>query len=189
MGGSSKQVTGYQYFANFLLFIGNPIEKLLGINFDKRGWLNPLVDESGNALAVGIINKPSLYGENEGGVAGQIHARYGSANPVPVSFYTDYLAENELPPLAYPFQSYLALEDFYLGNSGYMKEMLLWPKRIHIKNDGTGQWYDAKAEIGTIKVTTVEGEITPFDFIALRKTVFDGVEHIDTESKHYNTIL
>lgn len=147
MGGSSKQVTGYQYFANFLLFIGNPIEKLLGINFDKRGWLNPLVDESGNALAVGAINKPSLYGENEGGVQGDIHARYGTEYPEPVSFYADYLAENDLPPLAYPFQSYLAFEDFYLGNSGYMKEMLLWPKRIHVKNDGTDQWYDLKSEV------------------------------------------
>ncbi|ELO6155887.1 hypothetical protein QVL04_004865 [Escherichia coli] len=147
MGGSSKQVTGYQYFANFLLFIGNPIEKLLGINFDKRGWAIPLLDDQGNPLDVGTINKPNLFGENEGGIAGQIHARYGTANPMPVAFYTDYLAENDLPPLAYPFQSYLAFEDFYLGNSGYMKEMLLWPKRIHIKNDYGPQWYDAKAEV------------------------------------------
>ena len=27
MGGSSSQVTGYRYFTNLLLFIGNPIEK------------------------------------------------------------------------------------------------------------------------------------------------------------------
>lgn len=147
MGGSSKQVTGYQYYAFFLLFIGNPIEKLLGINFDKRKWVNPLVDEQGNALDVGWVTEAKLYGENEGGVAGQIHARYGTASPEPVSFYADYLAENSLPPLAYPYQSYLAFPDFYLGNSGYPKEMLLWPKRIHVKNDGSAQWYDEKAEI------------------------------------------
>ncbi|WP_336148300.1 hypothetical protein [Acinetobacter ursingii] len=148
MGGSSKQVTGYRYFANFLLFIGNPIEKVLGINFDKRGWQTPLIDEQKNPLSIGEVKLPNLYGENEGGVAGKIHARYGTENPDPVDFYSSYLAENDLPPLAYPYQSYLAFKDFYLGNSGYMKEMLLWPKRIHVRNDGGAQWYDEKAEIG-----------------------------------------
>ncbi|UIZ98222.1 phage tail protein [Acinetobacter johnsonii] len=150
MGGSSKQVTGYRYFANFLLFISNPIEKVLGINFDKRGWQTPLIDEEKNPLAIGDVNLPNLYGENEGGVAGQIHARYGTANPQPVDFYRSYLAKNDLPPLAYPYQSCLAFKDFYLGNSGYMKEMLLWVKRIHVRNDGREQWYDEKAEIGEV---------------------------------------
>lgn len=144
MGGSSKQTTGYKYFSNFLLFIGNPIEKLLGINFDKRGWLHLLVDENGNALSEGIVNSPNLYGENEGGVAGKVHAKYGTANPEALQFYSAYLAENDLPPLAYPFQSYLAFEDFYLGNSGYMKEMLLWPKRTRVRNDGREQWYKTR---------------------------------------------
>lgn len=168
MGGSSKQVTGYRYFANFLLFIGNPIEKLLAINFDKRGWIIPLLDENGDAKEYGVIDKSSIYGENEGGVAGKIHARYGTSNQEPVQFYSDYLAANDLPALAYPYQSYLAFTGldfnpdesifdiqnrlsgggFYLGNSGYMKEMLLWPKRIHVRNDGRGQWYDLKSEIG-----------------------------------------
>lgn len=179
MGGSSKQDAGYKYFENFLLFIGNPIEKLLGINFDNRGWLNPLVDESGNALSLGEINKPSLYGENEGGVAGQIHARYGTANPEPVSFYADYLDENNLPPLAYPYQSYLSFEDFYIGNSGYRKEMLLWPKRIHIKNDGSPQWYDAKAEIGITYYPNLQS-----DFIPLNIGFLGSVSWLDPNGEH-----
>ena len=146
MGSSSKQTTGYKYFSNFLLFIGNPVEKLLGINFDKRGWLHPIIDENGNALSEGIINSPNLYGENEGGVAGKVHAKYGAANPTALQFYSDYLAANDLPPLAYPFQSYLGFEDFYLGNSGYMKEMLLWPKRTRIRNDGRRQWYEVRGD-------------------------------------------
>jgi hypothetical protein len=203
MGGSSKQVTGYKYFANFLLFIGNPIEKLLGINFDNRGWLNPLVDEQGNALEVGVINKQNLYGENEGGVAGQIHARYGRANPEPVSFYADYLAENDLPSLAYPYQSYLAFTGlaftaentpfdllgglygggFYLGNSGYMKEMLLWPKRIHVKNDGSEQWYDLKSEIygGDYKSDIYfDGNFPPFTADLHRCQGLDDIECVDS---------
>ena len=112
MGGSSDQVTGYKYVTNFLLFIGNPIEKVLGINFDKRGWLTPLIDEMKNPLSVGTVEKPTLYGENEGGVAGQIYAKYGSDNQEIVPFYKDYMDLKELPASAYPFQSYLAFKEF-----------------------------------------------------------------------------
>ncbi|WP_026444256.1 phage tail protein [Acinetobacter sp. UNC436CL71CviS28] len=149
MGGSSDQVTGYKYVTNFLLFIGNPIEKVLGINFDKRGWLTPLIDEMKNPLTIGTVEKPTLYGENEGGVVGQIYAKYGTDNQQVVPFYKDYMESKELSASAYPYQSYLAFKDFYVGNSGYMKEMLLWPKRIHVRNDGGAQWYDLKAEINT----------------------------------------
>ncbi|MGE8542275.1 MAG: hypothetical protein ACN6NX_13305, partial [Acinetobacter sp.] len=172
MGSSSKQTTGYRYFSNFLLFIGNPIEKLLGINFDKRGWQNPLVDENQNTLDVGTLNLPNLYGENEGGVAGKIYAQYGTNDQPVVPFYKSYMDAQDLPASAFPYQSYLAFtglgevpvggwagsiigsmqgqynSSFYLGNSGYMKEMLLWPKRIHVRNDGRPQWYNDKAEIG-----------------------------------------
>ncbi|WP_445346254.1 hypothetical protein [Acinetobacter bohemicus] len=171
MGGSSGQVTGYRYFTNLLLFIGNPIEKMLGINFDKRGWVSPFVDENGNALAQGTINSPSLYGENEGGIAGTIHVQYGRDNQEVLPFYKSYMESKDLPASAFPYQSYLAFTGlgvvnntgliggvvgalmpyrnnaFYVGNSGYMKEMLLWPKRIHVRNDGREQWYDLKAEI------------------------------------------
>lgn len=171
MGGSSDQVTGYRYFTNLLLFIGNPIEKMLGINFDKRGWLSPFVDEDGNPLAQGVINSPSLYGENEGGVAGVIHVQYGTDNQEVLPFYKDYMESKELQASAYPFQSYLAFtglgkvntgngwidgvfgalagymnDAFYVGNSGYMKEMLLWPKRTRIRNDGRRQWYEVRGD-------------------------------------------
>lgn len=146
MGGSSDQVTGYKYVTNFLLFIGNPIEKVLGINFDKRGWLTPLIDEMKNPLTIGTVEKPTLYGENEGGVAGQIYAKYGTDNQQVVPFYKDYMDSKELPASAYPFQSYLAFKDFYVGNSGYMKEMLLWPKRTRIRNDGRRQWYEVRGD-------------------------------------------
>lgn len=141
MGGSSKQVTGYKYHTSFILFIGNAIEKVLGINFDNRGWLKPLVNELDNPIETGLVSSPNLYGENEGGVEGLIHARYGSLTQLPVQFYSEYLNKNEIPPLAYQLQSYLAFEDFYVGNSGYMKEMLLWPKRTRVRNDGREQWY------------------------------------------------
>lgn len=184
MGGSSKQTTGYKYFSNFLLFIGNPIEKVLGINFDKRGWIKPLVDKKNNPLVIGTVDAPNMYGENEGGVVGQIHARYGTANPEPVSFYSEYLAKNDLPPLAYPYQSYLAFKDFYLGNSGYMKEMLLWPKRIYVRNDGSPQWYQEKAGIPDLYTETsgfvrsnlnINAKYTAFEFNIPKEYEFNAV--------------
>lgn len=158
MGKSSSQVVGYRYYAKFAAFIGNRIEKLIGINFDNRKWVihNPLKHPP-NLLPV---LEGNLFGENEGGVSGQIDIHFGYPDQEPNATYKQYF------PLVsgYPYQSYLifrgypgaaaftpeslAKNGFYLGNSGYMKEMLLWVKRIHVKNNGDVQWYDAKSEIG-----------------------------------------
>lgn len=174
----ASQIIGYKYFTNFILFVGNPIEKILGINFDKRGWMAPLVDENGNPLVQGVINSPTLYGENEGGVSGSVHLKTGTNDQEVVPFYKDYMELKELQASAYPYQSYLAFKDFYVGNSGYMKEMLLWPKRIHVRNDGRGQWYDAKAEIDRIRQ-----EIDPSEMQAmvLRIEVATKSEKVKTQ--------
>lgn len=183
-GSSSSQVTGYKYFANFLLFIGNPIEKLLNINFDKRGWIaNERISYGSNGEMI-YIEKPNLYGENEGGVYGTLRVKHGTNNQTACVQYKKYMETQGLPVSAYPYQSYILFDGggfpdgayglteeelestgdeleensswygggFYLGNSGYMKEMLLWPKRIHVKNDGSPQWYDAKAEIPDVEL-------------------------------------
>lgn len=169
MGGSSGQVVGYRYFTNFLLFIGNPIENLLGINFDKRGWISPFVDENGNALAQGVIDSPNLYGENEGGVAGTVYLKTGTNEQDVVPFYKEYMDLKALPASAFPFQSYLAFKDFYVGNSGYMKEMLIWPKRTRIRNDGRRQWYEMRGdgavvcEIGTYNTVSDDEKLSTGD--------------------------
>lgn len=157
MGKSSSQVVGYRYYAKFAAFIGNRIEKLIGINFDNRKWVihDPLKHPP-NLLPV---LEGNLFGENEGGVSGNVDIHFGYPNQGPNTEYQKYF------PLVsgYPYQSYLVFRSltggapslgeglspagFYLGNSGYMKEMLLWVKRIHVKNDGSAQWYDIRAEV------------------------------------------
>ena len=177
MGGSSSQTIGQRYFAKLTTFIGNPIEKLIGINFDNRGWIfKPDNDESFLR-----VERPNLYGDKEGGVAGFIDIHTGTADQLPNATYSA-----DFPKVSgYPFQSYLLFrglgkgvssggvvgeiagiiakrhhynKSFYHGNSGYMKEMLLWPKRIHVKNDGGEQWYDEKAEILEV---TIDSSIDP----------------------------
>ncbi|ENW90561.1 MULTISPECIES: phage tail protein [Acinetobacter] len=158
--GKTSQVTGYRYYAKFAAFIGNRIEKFLGINFDNRKWI--LHDPKYYGPNFLQIYEPNLFGENEGGVAGVIDIHTGLPEPEPNPTYQQYF------PLVsgYPYQSYLvfrgfsdpidgqayaapAKSSFYLGNSGYMKEMLLWVKRIRVKNDGGKQWYDEKSEVGS----------------------------------------
>lgn len=145
MGGSSSQVVGYRYYAKFAAFIGNRIEKLIAINFDNRGWLTRRRENPEPNLAVFA---PNLYGENEGGVEGLIDVFIGYPNQQPSEVYQQYL------PLVsgYPYQSYLVFHSgsdnkgFYLGNSGYMKEMLLWVKRTRVRNDGREQWYKVRED-------------------------------------------
>lgn len=151
MGGSSSQVVGYRYYAKFAAFIGNRIEKLIGINFDNRKWVihDPLKHPP-NLLPV---LEGNLFGENEGGVSGNIDIQFGTPDQEPNAEYQKYF------PLVsgFPYQSYLVFREiastnpltgkqttapgFYLGNSGYMKEMLLWVKRTRIRNDGQAQWH------------------------------------------------
>ena len=157
MGKSSSQVVGYRYYAKFAMFIGNRIEKLIAVNFDNRGWHVRRPGEPEPNLAV---SAPNLYGENEGGVVGVIDVFIGHPDQQPSEAYQQYL------PLVsgYPYQSYLVFRSgannggFYLGNSGYMKEMLLWVKRTRVRNDGRGQWYEVRddgvvvCEIGARKI-------------------------------------
>lgn len=146
MGGSSSQVVGFRYYAKFAAFIGNRIEKLIGVNFDNRKWVfhDPLKHPP-NLLPV---LEGNLFGENEGGVSGNIDIHFGTPDQQPSEVYQQYL------PLVsgYPYQSYLVFHSgsdnkgFYLGNSGYMKEMLLWVKRTRVRNDGREQWYKVRGD-------------------------------------------
>lgn len=139
---------------------------MIGINFDNRGWIFKPDNDEGFLR----VERPNLYGDKEGGVAGFIDIHTGTADQLPNANYSA-----DFPKVSgYPFQSYLVFrglgrgvsaggvvgeiagiiakrhhynKSFYHGNSGYMKEMLLWPQRIHVRNDGRPQWYEEKAEI------------------------------------------
>lgn len=126
----------------------------------------------------------NLFGENEGGVSGNVDIHFGTPDQEPNEVYQQYL------PLVsgYPYQSYLLFRGitsvnqftgaqttapgFYLGNSGYMKEMLLWVKRTRVRNDGRVQWYEIRGdgaivcEIGSYQTisNTTQSKIPHADF-------------------------
>lgn len=210
MGKSSSQVVGYRYFAKFAMFIGNRIEKLIAINFDNRKWVfhDPLTHPP-NLLPV---LEGNLFGENEGGVSGNVDIHFGTPDQEPNTEYQKYF------PLVsgYPYQSYLVFRSltggapslgeglspagFYLGNSGYMKEMLLWVKRTRVRNDGRVQWYEVRGdgavvcEIGARKSYSDSGfSHRPIDVnatykstLTYRKNGVDETKNVNNSStKHY----
>jgi hypothetical protein len=144
--GKSSQVTGYRYYTSFAAFIGNRIEKFIAINFDNRGWI--VHDPTKHPVNMLPINAPSLFGQDAGGVVGNIDLEFGYPQPQQNLAYKQHF---DLVS-AYPYQSYLVFrgntidQPFYFGNSNYMKEMLLWVKRTRVRNDGQGQWYEVRGD-------------------------------------------
>lgn len=162
MGGSSKQTIGYKYFGGMMLAIGNRIEKLLDINPDERGWImtpeNKKALDAGNA-STEILKTDIFGGDNqEGGMSGILDVYTGSQTE-PSEYLKRQINEDIS---AYPNLSYLVFRGFkknsldqsldrgfyWCSMSGMLKDMMLWVKRIHVKNDGNVQWYDPKSEIG-----------------------------------------
>lgn len=139
--GKTSQVTGYRYYTSFAAFIGNRIEKFIAINFDNRGWI--VHDPTKHPFNMLPVNKPSLFGQDAGGVVGNIDLEFGYPQPQQNLAYKQHF---DLVS-AYPYQSYLVFrgntidQPFYFGNSNYMKEMLLWVKRTRVRNDGREQWH------------------------------------------------
>lgn len=204
MGGSSSQTIGQRYFAKLTAFIGNPIEKLIGINFDNRGW----IFKADNDESFLRVESPNLYGDKEGGVAGFIDVHTGTADQLPNATYSA-----DFPKVSgYPFQSYLVFrglgrgvsaggvvgeiagiiakrhhynKSFYHGNSGYMKEMLLWPQRIHVRNDGRPQWYDEKAEIFGGDIDMYMESVQSIRLTTTNKAIYIASQPIEfTETKY-----
>ena len=151
MGKSSKQTVGYKYFTGLQVALGNTIEKLVNINPDNRGWI---LGSAPNGDGSVFINKPNLFGgdKQEGGWVGNIDIYTGkSSSPQ----QNQYLAQHDSELVsAFPNLSYLVYRGMtddkgfqIVSMSGMMKEVLYWVKRIHVKDDGSPQWYDAKSEV------------------------------------------
>lgn len=157
MGGSSSQTVGYKYFAGLQVVIGNCIEYMININPDNRGWIFTKPEEI-DQLKTGdtsiTVNKPNLFGGDkaEGGWVGIIDIHTGKPSTLRQN---EYLAEQDSSLVSsFPYLSHLVFrgpsldKGFQLVSmSGMLKDVLYWVKRIHVKDDGSPQWYDAKSEV------------------------------------------
>lgn len=160
MGGSSKQTVGYKYFAGLQVAIGNCIERILNINPDNRGWIlsNNIYQDilKDGDVSLGIA-MPNIFGgdKQEGGWVGMIDIHTGRPEYIRQN---EYLAEHDSDLVSsFPYLSYVVFKGYTIDKgfqlvsmSGMLKDVLYWPKRTRIKDDGSGQWYKIRGEDGAI---------------------------------------
>lgn len=151
MGSSKAQTIGYKYLLSVhAVFVHGPIDLIRSLVFDgKTGY-------SGEWSAGEIqVNKPELFGgeSREGGVSGTVEYLPG----LPAQTQNSFLAAR-LGPLTPAFRGVAALlfKNFYWGMNPYLKSWFIRAQRIHVRSDGTEQWYDEKAAIeGVFETSTL----------------------------------
>lgn len=145
MGGSSKAVTvGYKYYLGIhMIQVHGEIDGVLRISVDdKIAW-------SGNVADGSIfINQPDLFGgeSREGGIVGQVDVTPGSLTQAQNSYLVEKLGST-VP--AFRGIAALILRQVYLGLNPYLKRWSSRVQRIHKRSDGSAQWNDANAAIGS----------------------------------------
>lgn len=144
-----RQVLGYKYFLGMQMGLCHgPADVLYRITIgDKTAWKG--------FSAGGRINvkKESLFGgdQSEGGVSGALDLEMGE----PDQLQNDYLV-SKLGANISAFRGIVTvvLRKFYLGTSNYIKPWEFRLQRIHLRSDGSAQWYDATAAIPAAEVNS-----------------------------------
>lgn len=119
-----------------------PIDKLLRVAVDdKEIWSG---EASGHSSI--YVNLPDLFGgeTKQGGIAGTFDFEPGDASQV----QNDYLV-SRLGSVIPAFRGVvgIVLRRMYLSMNPYLKVWKFRLQRVHIRNDGEPQWYDAKAGV------------------------------------------
>lgn len=145
--GSKKVTVGWKIYLSFEAWIcRGPVDKVFRFSFDnKRAWTGSAIDEKI------YINQPGLFGgeKEEGGIVGYIDIRNGHKTQTASAYMVSQIGTDI--PASRGMLSIVA-EDLYIGTSRYLKAFKLRVSRIHVRQDGIDQWYDAKAAIGSSSV-------------------------------------
>lgn len=145
MGGSrSKKVTvGYKYYLGLhMVLCHGPIDKLVRIDVDEKiAWIG---NNTGTSFT---IDQPELFGgeQREGGITGDIDVLMGGSAQT-----KNFYLQERLGPLipAYRGVMSMVLKQVYIGLNPYLKRWAFWGERIHVRQNGIRQWYNAAAAIG-----------------------------------------
>ncbi|QSR34756.1 hypothetical protein CFI10_07060 [Marinobacterium iners] len=150
MGGSSSVTVGYKYYlgAHMVLCHG-PIDKIVKIDVGgKEAWIGEATANTAASARV-TIDKPKLFGgdKREGGIQGDIDVLSGH----PDQAKNDYLLAKigSAVMSAYRGVTSVVLRQCYLGVNPYLKPWKFTAQRIHVRGDGSEQWYPEKAEVGS----------------------------------------
>lgn len=144
MGGSSKsQTVGYKYYVGMHMALTHgPVDKLLQVKVDDReAWS---AEQSGPAQL--YIDKADLFGgeSREGGIQGTFDFETGHS----AQGQNSYLL-SKLGPYVPAFRGIcgVVLRQMFMGLNPYLKVWKFRISRVHVRQKGIAQWYDAKSEI------------------------------------------
>lgn len=144
MGSSSKSVTvGYKYYVGMhMVLTHGPVDKLLRVQVDERtAWQG---EQSGSAQI--SINNADLFGgeSREGGISGLMDFETGPSTQTPNSYLV-----SKIGAYVPGFRGVVGvvLRQMYMGLNPYLKKWSFRLSRVHTRQKGIAQWYDAKAEI------------------------------------------
>lgn len=145
MGGSSGETTtGYKYSMGLhMILCHGPVDYIKKIIVDgKDAWSGSQGDGSI------IVSAENLFGgeDREGGVSGTVDIQLGQTTQLP----NDYLV-SKLGPMVPGYRGVVGaiLRQCYIGMNPYIKRWAFRVQRIHVRQNGMAQWYDAKAQIGS----------------------------------------
>lgn len=143
MGSGKKVTVGYRYSLGVhKVLCHGPVDKLTRIDVDgKTAWTGT------STGGVVTIAARSLFGgeSREGGVAGNVDLMMGRPDQGRNAYLQSQLG-TDIP--AFRGVVSAVLNRVYIGLNPYLKTWAFWASRIHVRQNGMTQWYDAKAQIG-----------------------------------------
>lgn len=143
MGSGKKVTVGYRYSLGVhKVLCHGPVDKITRIDVDgKTAWTGT------NSGGTTTINAPGLFGgeSREGGVYGNVDVMMGGASQGRNAYLQSQLGA-DIP--AFRGVVSAVLNRVYIGLNPYLKTWAFWASRIHVRQDGRAQWYDAKSQIG-----------------------------------------
>ncbi|AFJ02017.1 hypothetical protein Q7C_848 [Methylophaga frappieri] len=149
MGGSGKrQTVGYKYYEDqhLVLALSN-FDHISHIWFaENLAWVG-IEEGLTDDWSTIEISQPKLFGgeQREGGVSGTIRLGMGWPTQPRLARMVSRIGGPLMP--AYRGVVSLFFDDFYFGNSPYIKPIKFRAQAIHKLSDGSPQWYDEKAAI------------------------------------------
>lgn len=156
MGSSKKQTIGYKYYLGMhIILTHGQADHMTRIRWDQTriGWEGVVTDGSIT------INAEGLFGgeKKEGGVSGVVDFCPGSTTQGRNAYLQSQLG-TDIPAfrrvVGLVFRGSGSDKSFYWGMNPYLKTLNVRIKRIHYAADGTTQWFDSTAEIGTTTTVT-----------------------------------
>jgi hypothetical protein len=156
-----------------MILCQGPIDHLVWIKVDDRkAW-------QGNNFAGGQIqiNAEGLFGgeSREGGVSGVVDIEFGGPSQTKNSYLQSQLGTN-IP--AFRGVVGAVLRRCYLGINPYLKKWAFRARRIHVRQNGLEQWYDAKAEIAAADEVLVSSTSSGWEYVQLPEQADPGYENL-----------